>query len=42
MSALGDTAVWPIQELVRYFRPETEQRIAERAGRASEMLEAAE
>ena len=38
--ALGDAAAWPIQGLVRHFRPELERRIAERAGRA--MLEAAE
>ena len=38
--ALGDAAAWPIQGLIRHFRPELERRIAERAGRA--MLEAAE
>jgi NADH-quinone oxidoreductase subunit F len=38
--ALGDAAAWPIQGLIRHFRPEIERRIAERAGRA--MLEAAE
>ena len=38
--ALGDAAAWPIQGLVKHFRPELERRIAERAGRA--MLEAAE
>jgi len=38
--ALGDAAAWPIQGLVRHFRPELERRIAERAGR--QMLEAAE
>ena len=38
--ALGDAAAWPIQGLVRHFRPELERRIAERAGRG--MLEAAE
>ncbi len=38
--ALGDAAAWPIQGLVRHFRPEIERRIAERAGRT--MLEAAE
>ena len=31
--ALGDAAAWPIQGLVRHFRPELERRIAERAGR---------
>jgi NADH-quinone oxidoreductase subunit F len=38
--ALGDAAAWPIQGLVRHFRPELERRIAERSAR--EMLEAAE
>lgn len=38
--ALGDAAAWPIQGLVRHFRPELERRIAERTGRG--MLEAAE
>jgi NADH-quinone oxidoreductase subunit F len=38
--AFGDAAAWPIQGLVRHFRPELERRIAERAGRT--MLEAAE
>ena len=38
--ALGDAAAWPIQGLVRHFRPELERRIAERAGRR--LLEAAE
>lgn len=38
--ALGDAAAWPIQGLVRHFRPELERRIAERKGRT--MLEAAE
>ncbi|MEA3030747.1 MAG: NADH-quinone oxidoreductase subunit [Sphingomonadales bacterium] len=37
--ALGDAAAWPIQGLIRHFRPELERRIAERQGRA---LEAAE
>jgi len=33
--ALGDAAAWPIQGLVRHFRPELERRIAEyRAGRS--------
>jgi NADH-quinone oxidoreductase subunit F len=36
--ALGDAAAWPIQGLIRHFRPEIERRIAERGG----MLEAAE
>ncbi len=38
--ALGDAAAWPIQGLIKHFRPELERRIAEHAGRT--MLEAAE
>ena len=38
--ALGDAAAWPIQGLIKHYRPELERRIAERRGR--EMLEAAE
>jgi NADH-quinone oxidoreductase subunit F len=38
--ALGDAAAWPIQGLIRHFRPEIERRIAERSAR--QMLEAAE
>jgi len=38
--ALGDAAAWPIQGLIRHFRPELERRIAERNGGG--MLEAAE
>ena len=30
--ALGDAAAWPIQGLIRHFRPEIERRIAERHG----------
>jgi NADH-quinone oxidoreductase subunit F len=30
--ALGDAAAWPIQGLIRHFRPELERRIAERRG----------
>jgi NADH-quinone oxidoreductase subunit F len=37
--ALGDAAAWPIQGLIRHFRPEIERRIAARRGEA---LEAAE
>jgi NADH-quinone oxidoreductase subunit F len=37
--ALGDAAAWPIQGLIRHFRPELERRIAARNGG---MLEAAE
>jgi len=28
--ALGDAAAWPIQGLIRHFRPEMERRIRER------------
>jgi len=31
--ALGDAAAWPIQGLIRAFRPELERRIADRQGR---------
>lgn len=27
--ALGDAAAWPVQGLIRHFRPEIEQRMAE-------------
>jgi NADH-quinone oxidoreductase subunit F len=37
--ALGDAAAWPIQGLIRHFRPELERRILEKDGQA---LEAAE
>jgi NADH-quinone oxidoreductase subunit F len=37
--ALGDAAAWPIQGLIRHFRPEIERRITEKQGNA---LEAAE
>ncbi|MEH3106632.1 MAG: NADH-quinone oxidoreductase subunit NuoF [Sphingomonas fennica] len=30
--ALGDAAAWPIQGLIRHFRPEIERRITERTG----------
>jgi NADH-quinone oxidoreductase subunit F len=36
--ALGDAAAWPIQGLIKHFRPELERRMAERNG----MMEAAE
>jgi NADH-quinone oxidoreductase subunit F len=39
--ALGDAAAWPIQGLIRHFRPELERRIVERQGR-DPMMEAAE
>ena len=38
--ALGDAAAWPIQGLIRHFRPEIERRINDRAG--DQLLEAAE
>ena len=34
--ALGDAAAWPIQGLIRHFRPELERRIAENAREAAE------
>ncbi len=42
--ALGDAAAWPIQGLIRHFRPELEARIAKRKGfvQVPGMLEAAE
>ena len=39
--ALGDAAAWPIQGLIKHFRPELERRIKENA-RDNIMLEAAE
>jgi NADH-quinone oxidoreductase subunit F len=39
--ALGDAAAWPIQGLIKHFRPEMERRIIEAKG-GGEMLEAAE
>jgi len=39
---LGDAAAWPIQGLIRHFRPEIERRIAEKNGGAGGMMEAAE
>ena len=30
--ALGDAAAWPIQGLIKHFRPELERRINERTG----------
>lgn len=38
--ALGDAAAWPIQGLIKHFRPEMERRIRENKG--AEVLEAAE
>ncbi|MBR0551468.1 NADH-quinone oxidoreductase subunit NuoF [Stakelama marina] len=41
--ALGDAAAWPIQGLIRHFRPELERRITEKRGGGTEpMMEAAE
>jgi len=41
--ALGDAAAWPIQGLIRHFRPEIERRIKEReAGNAAPFAVAAE
>ncbi|MCG2842394.1 NADH-quinone oxidoreductase subunit NuoF [Sandaracinobacter sp. RS1-74] len=42
--ALGDAAAWPIQGLIRHFRPEIEARIAKRRGFAAvpELPQAAE
>jgi NADH-quinone oxidoreductase subunit F len=41
--ALGDAAAWPIQGLIRHFRPEIERRITERNGSGNApMMEAAE
>ncbi len=40
--ALGDAAAWPIQGLLKHFRPEVERRIAERGNAGGTMMEAAE
>ena len=40
--ALGDAAAWPIQGLLRHFRPEVERRIRERGDDGGAMMEAAE
>jgi len=37
--ALGDAAAWPIQGLIRHFRPELERRIAEREGAMKQAAE---
>jgi NADH-quinone oxidoreductase subunit F len=39
--ALADGAAWPVQGLIRHFRPEMEQRIAEYRARAASRLQAA-
>jgi len=33
--ALGDAAAWPVQGLIRHFRPELERRILDRKRRAA-------
>ncbi|KQX25503.1 MULTISPECIES: NADH-quinone oxidoreductase subunit NuoF [unclassified Sphingomonas] len=40
--ALGDAAAWPIQGLLRHFRPEVERRIRERGNDGGALMEAAE
>ena len=41
--ALGDAAAWPIQGLIRHFRPMMEERMASyKAGRSKSMPMAAE
>ena len=40
--ALGDAAAWPIQGLIRHFRPEIERRIAARKSAAAPIPQAAE
>jgi NADH-quinone oxidoreductase subunit F len=37
--ALGDAAAWPIQGLIRHFRPELERRIAEHNAQFAEAAE---
>ena len=34
--ALGDAAAWPIQGLIKHFRPEIERRISENVREAAE------
>jgi NADH-quinone oxidoreductase subunit F len=34
--ALGDAAAWPIQGLIKHFRPELERRIAENVREAAQ------
>jgi NADH-quinone oxidoreductase subunit F len=38
--ALGDAAAWPVQGLIRHFRPLMEQRIAEYKARGTPRLAA--
>ena len=40
--ALGDAAAWPIQGLIKHFRPEMERRIIERGNNLVPLMEAAE
>ncbi|KKC27689.1 NADH-quinone oxidoreductase subunit NuoF [Sphingomonas sp. SRS2] len=40
--ALGDAAAWPIQGLLKHFRPEVERRIRERGDDSGAYMEAAE
>jgi NADH-quinone oxidoreductase subunit F len=40
--ALGDAAAWPIQGLIRHFRPELERRIAEKQGTLAQAAECEE
>jgi NADH-quinone oxidoreductase subunit F len=37
--ALGDAAAWPIQGLIRHFRPELERRIEEHNAKFAEAAE---
>jgi NADH-quinone oxidoreductase subunit F len=37
--ALGDAAAWPIQGLIRHFRPELERRINARMAKFAEAAE---
>ena len=37
--ALGDAAAWPIQGLIKHFRPEMERRMAERNAAMQEAAE---
>jgi NADH-quinone oxidoreductase subunit F len=37
--AFGEAAAWPVQGLIRHFRPELEQRIAERQGAMKQAAE---
>jgi NADH-quinone oxidoreductase subunit F len=39
--ALGDAAAWPVQGLIRHFRPELERRIEERRRRTGTRVAAA-